>query len=291
MKAVNDKLVTDGADRELCGWLLIAANARQINLKEVLCYELSSVPFSPAYSDGSLRKTTKSALAPLIEAKVHVSTRLANSQEDSVHLINGMALVQVLKPAASATFGDLAANYFKETAAINIAAPCLFDFAGVFTDVKTDFRKQICSINGKQSDVNDLKCGVPQGSTNLGPFLFLLYINDLPRCLQTTKARLFADDTTLSISASTVDELGSKLNHDLLNVNEWLIANKLTLNEAKTEFMIIGSRQRVPSFEQGPIIKLGNQVIKRVPNKKTLGVILNEHLNWNKHIDEQNKKI
>ena len=151
-------------------------------------------------------------------------------------------------------------------------------------------RKQICSINGKQSDVNDLKCGVPQGS-NLGPFLFLLYINDLPRCLQTTKARLFADDTTLSISASTVDEIESKLNHDLLNVNEWLIANKLTLNETKTEFMIIGSRQRVPSFEQGPIIKLGNQVIKRVPNKKTLGVILNEHLTWNKHIDEQNKKI
>ena len=52
----------------------------------------------------------------------------------------------------------------------------------------------------------ELKCGVPQGS-NLGPFLFLLYINDLPRCLQTTKARLFADDTTLSISAPTVDEI------------------------------------------------------------------------------------
>jgi hypothetical protein len=58
-----------------------------------------------------------------------------------------------------------------------------------------------------------------------------LYINDLPRCLQTTKAGLFADDTTLSISAPTVDEIESKLNHDLLNVNEWLIANKLTLNE------------------------------------------------------------
>ena len=66
---------------------------------------------------------------------------------------------------------------------------------------------------------------------------------------------------------------------------------QINLHETKTQFMIIGSRQRVPSFEQGPIIKLGNQVIKRVPNKKTLGVILNEHLTWNKHIDEQNKNI
>ena len=109
----------------------------------------------------------------------------------------------------------------------------------------------------------------------LGRFCFsYVYINDLPRCLQTTKARLFADDTTLSISAPT--EIESKLDHDLFNVNELLIANKLTLNETKTEFMIIGSRQRVPSFD--------NQVIKRV-------VILNEHLTWNKHIDERNKKI
>ena len=70
VKAVNDKLVTVGADRELFGRLLIAANVRQINLKEVLCHELSSVPFSLAYQDGSLRKTNKSTLAALIESKV-----------------------------------------------------------------------------------------------------------------------------------------------------------------------------------------------------------------------------
>ncbi len=69
-------------------------------------------------------------------------------------------------------------------------------------------RKQICSINGKQLDVNELKCGVPTVDPTLGRFCFS-YINDLPRCpcLQTTKARLFADDTTLSISAPTVDEI------------------------------------------------------------------------------------
>ena len=70
---------------------------------------------------------------------------------------------------------------------------------------------------------------------------------------------------------------------------QWLIANKLTLNESKTEFIIIGSRQRVPPFEQGPLIKLGDKVIKRVPHKKTLGVILDEQLKWDKHNEEQSK--
>ena len=133
-------------------------------------------------------------------------------------------------------------------------------------------RKQVCAVNGKLSHEKEIHCGRPQGS-NLGPFLFLLYINDLPRCLETSKARLFADDTTLSAAGLTVDEIETKLNH-LINVDQWLIANKLTLNESKTEFIIIGSRQRVPSFEQGPLIKLGDKVIEGVPQKKTLGVIL-----------------
>jgi hypothetical protein len=142
-------------------------------------------------------------------------------------------------------------------------------------------RKQVCANNGKPSDEKEIHRGVPQGSS-LAPFLFLLYINDLPNCLETTKARLFADDTTLSATGSTVDEIETKPNHDLVNVDQCLIANKLTLYEGKTEFIIIGSRQRVQSFEHGPLIKLGHKVIKRVPHKKTLGVILDEQLKWDK---------
>ena len=151
-------------------------------------------------------------------------------------------------------------------------------------------RRQVCAINGKLSDEKQINCGVPQGS-NLGPFLFLLYINYLPNCLETTNARLFADDTTLLATGLNTVEVEAKLNHDLLNVDQWLKANKLTLNEGKTEFMIIGSRQRVPFLEQGPLIKLGDKVIKRVPQKKTLGVILDEQLRWDKHIEEQSKMI
>ena len=105
--------MTIGADRELFGRLLIAANARQVNLKDVLCYELSPIPFSLGHSDGSLRKTTKSALASLIEDQVKVSTRLTNCQGATIQLIDGMALVQVLKSAGNATFRELSANYYK----------------------------------------------------------------------------------------------------------------------------------------------------------------------------------
>ena len=80
---------------------------------------------------------------------------------------------------------------------------------------------------------------------------------------------MFADDTTLSATGLTVDEIGTKLNRDLIKVNQWLIANKLTPSESKTEFIIIGLRQRAPSFEQGPLIRLGDKVTKRVPHKDT----------------------
>ena len=56
-------------------------------------------------------------------------------------------------------------------------------------------RKQICIINNVVSDEIEIRCGIPQGS-NLGLLLFLVYINDLPNCLQTTTASMFADDTS-----------------------------------------------------------------------------------------------
>ena len=62
VKSTNEKFITASADRDLFGRLLIAANARQINLREVLSYELSTVPFALSHQDGTLRKTTKSVI-------------------------------------------------------------------------------------------------------------------------------------------------------------------------------------------------------------------------------------
>ena len=71
---------------------------------------------------------------------------------------------------------------------------------------------------------------------------FLMYINDLPRCLIKTKPCLFADDTNLTASGDLIQDFQAAVNSDLENLR-WLIANKLSLNVAKTEFMLISSKQ------------------------------------------------
>ena len=122
-----------------------------------------------------------------------------------------------------------------------------------------------------------IQCSVPQGSI-LGPLLFLLYINDLPECLNITKPRLFADDTNLTASGDSLTDVENAVNSDLENLRNWLMANKLSLNVAKTEFMSIGSRQMIKDFH--PKIFIQNKQIKQVDKCKTIGIIVDQHLSW-----------
>ena len=98
-------------------------------------------------------------------------------------------------------------------------------------------RKQKCQIGDVVSSERHVTCGIPQGSI-LGPLLFLLYINDLPECLNQTTPRLFADDTNLSVAGESIEEVELVMNnnYDLLCVNTWLLANRLNLNASNTEF-------------------------------------------------------
>ena len=100
-------------------------------------------------------------------------------------------------------------------------------------------RTERCLVNGSLSRICSLKCGVPRG-TILGPLLFLIYINDLPNCLTSCQPRMYADDTHITYADVDVNSIQLNLNHDLGNLNKWLISNKLALNTAKTEFMLIG---------------------------------------------------
>ena len=116
-------------------------------------------------------------------------------------------------------------------------------------------RQQTCVINGRSSNSRFVRCGIPQG-TILGPLLFLIYINDLPNCLTYSRARMFADDTNLTYASNNIYDINNKFNEDLASVAEWLSANKLTLNQSKTEFMLIGSRQRIKTLQTVPLLTI-----------------------------------
>ena len=65
-------------------------------------------------------------------------------------------------------------------------------------------RDQQCSVNGHLSNSRSLICGIPQG-TILGPLLFLVYINDLPNCLEYAEPRTYADDTHLTFASNNIN--------------------------------------------------------------------------------------
>ena len=151
-------------------------------------------------------------------------------------------------------------------------------------------RTQRCNVNGRLSTPHTITCGLPQG-TILGPLLFLMYINDLPNCLQDASPRMFPDDTNITLTAKTLTELKLALTPELSNLNCWLRANRLSLNVAKTELMIIGSRQRLNTQCDEVDIQIDDEIIKRVDCTKSLGFTIDDRLSWSNHVDEICRKV
>ena len=154
-------------------------------------------------------------------------------------------------------------------------------------------RKQYVHYNEVNSNLIDIKIGVPQGSI-LGPLLFLIYINDMHRSSKMFKFINFADDTTLLgnlesfCSNRTPAETAEYINNELKFVENWLSSNKLSLNAKKTKVMFFKSinRRLIP-----PKLELCNSPIEVVNKFCFLGIILDEKLKWSDHVKHITIKI
>ena len=151
-------------------------------------------------------------------------------------------------------------------------------------------RTQICLMNSFMSTPKLAKRGVPQG-TIPGPLLFLLYINGLPNCLYFSQPRMYTDDTSLTFASVDLKHIDDCFNYDLNRVYTYLSANKLTLKLTKTEFMLIASRQKLSTFPEITSFSINDYPVKQVSSTKSLGVHIDQNMNWECHIQNICKKI
>ena len=85
------------------------------------------------------------------------------------------------------------------------------------------------------------------------------------------------DDTNVSFSANYLIDLQREMSIDHERIATWLLANKLTLNILKSEYMLVGSRGK---FQ----LRINNISLSKIQNTKCLGLQIDEYLTWEAHI-------
>ena len=145
-------------------------------------------------------------------------------------------------------------------------------------------RRQYTVINGVNSELRTVTCGVPQGSV-LGPLFFLLYINDLYKSIGHESGRLYADDAAIITSNSNLKIAQQQAREMFTKLYHWCVANKLSINNDKTNFVQFHMKNK-PVPKHFECIKTDVMQINRVNSIQYLGMLLDEHLYWHEHVDQ-----
>ncbi|VDI82656.1 Hypothetical predicted protein [Mytilus galloprovincialis] len=155
-------------------------------------------------------------------------------------------------------------------------------------------RPRSCRVNvsSTTSSERQLECSVPQGSC-LGPWLYLVYAGTLFDIIPPSITVYgFADDHTANkrFVPTLTNEMDAirDLQDCAVHINTWMNSNKLKMNNAKTEFILFGSRHQLSKCQTKEIIICGD-VIKSKTCIRYLGAFLDETLNFKDHITKKCK--
>ena len=167
-----------------------------------------------------------------------------------------------------------------------------YGIRGIALELICDYlsnRKQFVFYdNDCYSISSDISIGVPQGSV-LGPLFFIIYVNDIISCMDdSSKIILFADDTNIFVSASTIEELYDKANMILLKLKNYIDANYLHINLKKSKFIHFRTSRTKVSTQD---LFYENFKLEKVTSIKFLGIIISETLVWEDHIKSLNSKL
>ncbi len=132
-----------------------------------------------------------------------------------------------------------------------------------------------------------------QGSI-LGPLLFILYMNDITCVCTLSNISLYADDTAIYACGLNIEVIQYKLQHDLDNIQNWLLHNKLTLNVSKCKVLKVSTPQhRTRGLPLN--ISIAGTMLEEVTSYKYLGFWLDPTMSFHSHIDhlisKANKRI
>ena len=143
-------------------------------------------------------------------------------------------------------------------------------------------RQQKVVSEGFSSTLKGIKAGVPQGSV-LGPFLFLVYINDIVNDIN-NDIRLFADDTSLFVVVENDHAAAAtSLTDDLNVISNWAKKWAIQFNPQKTKNIVFSRRDR----EHPPVYSgLNGDEIDETDNHCHLGITFQSSATWKKHIDD-----
>jgi hypothetical protein len=146
-------------------------------------------------------------------------------------------------------------------------------------------RFQRVVIKGQFSEWIKILAGVPQGSI-LGPLLFLIYIDDIINDIE-SNIFLFADDTSLVERITDPVLTFEQINRDLTKLHNWSQQWLVNFNPAKTKYIVFSKKIHSPNY---PDLYIGGEILQRVKQHKQLGIIFNETMTWEHHINENCRK-